>query len=731
MSHYVSTQAISMYKTGLDVALDNIANIGTLAHKGRRIDYETEIAQFRRGATAPQGGMGGQNDLSIGMGARIGGIKKMMDLQGPLRSTKSETDLAFEEDGWFVVSDDGGLTKKYTRAGNFSFDTAGNLTNNNGYIIQGWSKDITSKDTNCENEDSSLYVASTGPIRNIVIESGLTMPAKKTSEITLNANLNTGNTVKEKKCIYQLDSSSSTIAGTQEAGYTYQYDDEGNIQEREEDMGVLFNDSGQALNLTENQGIWISYKTAQITTDVINGAGSITINGKKINITNGTAPDAATAINAESGNTGVTAIANIDGTLTLTNLNDDTIAKHKNIRISESTVDGIEITDSTARGNLGIGAAFTAYNYQYHKNDTAITDDITAKTMGVKFNTTEELRRQMQLHANMVKNGSYQDAAASVKVTVNQFGRFEVINNHDNDTTTSIPLNLNVTSYTGDSMSSVSENTLLSATFSALNTTLTEGSGASASTASLHAASHEKSIDVFDSLGSQHTVQFEFRKIDGKQWSWRVRVPEPGNLVGHPADASGNSIKKNVYENGTVTFNSDGSLKGFNPPVISYDPGNGAKAPQLLRLDFGKANTFTGISSTDSVTRSDIGQNGYGAGSLQRIRIDSTGTIIGKFDNGRSIGLAKVAVATFANNEGLESEGGSLSVESPNSGSANIGVAGIGNRSKVRSGFLEMSNIEMSKALSTMIREQNSVIVNSKGFQTEQKVLETLINKLG
>ena len=68
-----------------------------------------------------------------------------------------------------------------------------------------------------------------------------------------------------------------------------------------------------------------------------------------------------------------------------------------------------------------------------------------------------------------------------------------------------------------------------------------------------------------------------------------------------------------------------------------------------------------GLASTDNdSSTADISQDGYASGELNGIRIDQSGTLVGSFTNGRSLGLAQVGVAKFANNEGLASEGGNF-----------------------------------------------------------------------
>jgi flagellar hook protein FlgE len=170
----------------------------------------------------------------------------------------------------------------------------------------------------------------------------------------------------------------------------------------------------------------------------------------------------------------------------------------------------------------------------------------------------------------------------------------------------------------------------------------------------MNAATHTTSLDIFDTLGSKHTLTLHYRKAhtstganDPTVWNFYADVPKPSTLD-NPA-------------NGYVKFNPDGSLNSFNPPSLIFNPNNGSDSGQAVQLDFGNLNGFGGLTSFDAPSStSGQTQDGYPGGDLQDLTIDQTGTIIGVFTNGRSYSLAQVAMAKFVNNEGLMHEGGSL-----------------------------------------------------------------------
>ncbi|MFP4331808.1 MAG: flagellar hook protein FlgE [Campylobacterales bacterium] len=715
-SLWSGVSGMQAHQIALDVEGNNISNVNTTGFKYSRANFADMLSQTKRIATSPQSSRGGQNELAIGLGTQINSTQKIF-LQGSIQSTDKNTDMAIQGDGFFMVSADAGSTYRYTRSGDFTFDANGNLVDNNGYVVQGWLKEISSDSDACEGEDLFTKVDSSGPTQNIQIDPGLTLPAKSTGEIQLKANLTSGDTVEQMECIYELDSSASTSAD----GSNMRYDSNGEPTQLAEDFGVLFNDDGEAFNLTAGQGIWMSYNTAQVTAanPVAAGAhGHETItfelsDGSNYDInynlsdTTATATDnantIATAINQRSEHTGIEAVVTGAGsdTLQLINYNDDTIGKSKNI-----------VIDAVSDASSGLSAGdedITAYRYNY-------TDAPNADSASGQFKTTEDLRALVQQDANIEKSGTYVESAASVQVTVNDAGRFEIKNQDDGDTSAD-SLRLAVTAY---SDTNVSANTRFTSTFAALNASLSEDSFLT--TTAINAASHYTSIEVFDSLGSKHVMEFEFRKTGSSEWSWRSVVPEPGVITGHP------DTKNNVYENGTVTFNNDGSLRGFNPPTLQYDPQNGSKAPQLIRLEWGTSGKYDGLTSVDMPSSTEnIKQNGFGAGDLLQIRTDATGTLLGSFSNGKTVGLAQVAMAKFANNAGLQSEGNNHFSQSANSGDPIVGEAATSGRGEIAAASLEMSNVDLSRSLTQLIVVQRGFQANSKTVTTSDQVLNTLL----
>ena len=160
----------------MDVIGDNIANVNTTGYKRGSVAFQEMLSQTISGASAPDGNKGGANAEQVGLGVQVGSITNQFT-QGTTESTGSNSDMAIEGNGFFILSQ--GESKLYTRAGNFSLDKDGNLVQSgSGRVMQGWMAD----DSGMVNTNSQLA--------SVKVPIGKTMPAKATSTITYEQNIN-------------------------------------------------------------------------------------------------------------------------------------------------------------------------------------------------------------------------------------------------------------------------------------------------------------------------------------------------------------------------------------------------------------------------------------------------------------------------------------------------------------------------------------------------------------
>ncbi len=707
-SLYSGVSGLQSHQVAMDVEANNIANVNTIGFKYSRANFSDLLAQTRSIATAPQGSLGGKNAVQVGLGSTVSSMTKIFS-QGSIQNSDKNTDVAIQGDGFFIVSPDAGNTYKYTRAGDFKFDAAGNFVDNNGFVVQGWLRDKVTGE-----------VDSTAPITDINIPPGLTTPASATSEVVLKSNLNSGPLVESFSPAYMVSSGTPPALPTPSA-----VDANGNPI-ASGDMGVMFNDVGEAFALQKDQGVWASFLSAEKTDGLAVAASTgasdeldITFElddgtFKTITTSGATGSETAaenanryvSAINAQSATTGVTASYNaITGGIELVNTNGTASSSH-NIRLTINAGDN---------SGLVAGTSITAYKYQYNptaSNKTANFD----KT----FTTIADLREALEIQAHSLDvDGDGTVNENNIEISVNENGKIEISNPGGGEDAYDINMKI-----TGISGGGVTDNTRFTRNMEALNTVLPVGGGGTAYSQSFNAATHSSSIDVFDSLGSKHTLRMEFRKtaVDvetGSTWDMKVSVPPPATI---------DTIAPYEEKVGSIRFNNDGSMATYSPPNISFSANNGSAPDQQVGLRFGTANSFDGMTSFDSVsTTSGISQDGYTGGDLVGIRIDQSGTVVGSFSNGRSFGLAQVGMAKFTNNEGLATEGGNVFIQTANSGDPIIGTAATAGRGFIQSSALEASNVDLSRALTQLIIIQRGYQANGKTITTSDQLLETLI----
>ncbi|EAH4889920.1 flagellar hook protein FlgE [Campylobacter jejuni] len=849
-SLWSGVSGLQAHQVAMDVEGNNISNVNTTGFKYSRADFGTMFSQTVKIATAPTDGRGGSNPLQIGLGVSVSSTTRIHS-QGSVQTTDKNTDVAINGDGFFMVSDDGGLTNYLTRSGDFKLDAYGNFVNNAGFVVQGWNI----------NWDTQSIDSSRTP-QNIFIDPGMHIPAAQSTEVAIKANLNSGlNIGTASRPLYSLD---SVHGFNQKTGETKDENDTGTTQfyttsknavevtEKGVDAGSLFNANGQGLNLRDGQGIWVSYADAKYSTNQLGfnafdpnlhqnqtaafwGNGNqktrldIVINGVVIqNNTIGSIDEAIDYINtftaptdARQG-TGVRAVKNADGSgIDFVNDNaDGTTDNMKNINlvVNANNTAGEAWTATwnaatntfnqytqiqqnnaslwTATGgqagtqnNLTGGRSaqiITAHKYIYSSSPQTLPpmynpdggfnyipgtpgnpptwNGTDAATIGSQnyynavmngsllntdirtFHTTEDLRELLQRDARygVDYDGSGKFAAAdvneNVKVVVNSSGAFSLtnVNKTSNSPTLTAPggqgplnfgphnMNFNITAYT-DERGTVSTNDAFTKIFKGLDGSFPAGNQVKQSEL-LKLSAFSAGLEIYDSLGSKHTLEVQFVKQSttqdgGNEWQMIIRVPEPAEI-----NTTGEGPNNIIV--GTARFNNDGSLSNYNPRTINFSPNNGAAPNQQIKLSFGTSGSNDGLVSSNSAsTLTGQATDGYTSGNLKpdAIRVDDKGNILGEFTNGKTFAVAKIAMASVANNSGLEEIGGNLFKVTANSGNIVVGEAGTGGRGEMKTSALEMSNVDLSRSLTELIIIQRGYQANSKTISTSDQMLQTLI----
>ena len=241
------------------------------------------------------------------------------------------------------------------------------------------------------------------------------------------------------------------------------------------------------------------------------------------------------------------------------------------------------------------------------------------------------------------------------------------------------------------------------------------------------AANFSTVVTVYDSLGQGHDLTVLFRKTaTANEWSYRVAA----NASEISGGTAGNLQQVNAA-GGLLAFNSDGSLDSTAPTntnITAIGPitwANGATSQSIPASAF----SFTGTTQfalPSSVSQ--VNQNGSSSGILKGISIGNDGVITGQFTSGGNQPLFRIALADFANPQGLAHVGNSLYLESQESGAALTGSPGDGSFGTVLSGSLELSTVDLATEFVKMVTTQRGFQASSRTITVTDTLLEEVSN---
>ncbi|MFE6967050.1 flagellar hook protein FlgE [Agromyces sp. NPDC057679] len=197
-----------------------------------------------------------------------------------------------------------------------------------------------------------------------------------------------------------------------------------------------------------------------------------------------------------------------------------------------------------------------------------------------------------------------------------------------------------------------------------------------------------RDLDVYDASGNKTTLSITFTR----------------SATGWDVSEGGTAIGTLTYANGALTSGASMTIGG-------------------VAVDFSETTGFAKL--TDLGVKS---QDGRPVGSLDSYSIAPDGTIVGTFSNGASEPLARIAMATFVNPGGLQKAGGSTYEATANSGAVTYGTAGSAGFGKLASGYLEMSNVDLSQEFADLIVAQRGFQANARIVTTSDQILEEVTN---
>ncbi|CCD97059.1 putative flagellar hook protein FlgE [Bradyrhizobium sp. ORS 375] len=232
------------------------------------------------------------------------------------------------------------------------------------------------------------------------------------------------------------------------------------------------------------------------------------------------------------------------------------------------------------------------------------------------------------------------------------------------------------------------------------------------------------SMTVYDSLGQAHTLDVTWTKsATANEWTAQIA----------PATASDGTVTGGTY---TIDFNSDGSLNTVSSTSLDIAWNNGAAASSIA-LDFGTTGGGTnGLtqkasgSTTPSVSNFSAESDGVSFGTLSSISVGKNGIVQATYSNGQTVPIYKLAVATFADPNGLMANSNGMYTSTAESGNATLQTSGQNGAGTVYGGELESSTTDTTGQFSSMISAQQAYSAASQVISAVNKMYDTLISSM-
>jgi flagellar hook protein FlgE len=231
------------------------------------------------------------------------------------------------------------------------------------------------------------------------------------------------------------------------------------------------------------------------------------------------------------------------------------------------------------------------------------------------------------------------------------------------------------------------------------------------------AGSYDVTMGVYDELGVLQSVAIRFTRTTNPN-SWTFSLSPTDTSGSAIVDASGNPVG-----NGTLSFDTRGQWVS-DSGMLSVPGSPGATTPTIVDMD------LTGMTMLATANGAALGsQDGLAAGSLMGFNVSAnTGEIFGAYSNGDTRLVGQLALAMFVNPSGLLRQGGNKYVAALNSGEPRVGAPAAGGRGTIASGYVEGSNVDMSREFANMILAQRGFQASSRVINVSDQMLQELVN---
>lgn len=306
------------------------------------------------------------------------------------------------------------------------------------------------------------------------------------------------------------------------------------------------------------------------------------------------------------------------------------------------------------------------------------------------------------------------------------------IPSNQNDQSLLQPININSLNGFGDATSDVSIRANLQS-----STPVTAGYTNGALAAGTLTPDFETNLQVFDSQGGAHTVVLSALKTGTNQWNYELTFDD-----GTALDAATHT--NGLIGQGLLNFNTDGTVNlgtstltnaggtAITIPGGALDFTYNATGPNAvdngsITFDFGTDGEADGFSQFDSLsTLISSSADGASFDNVNGVSIGQDGSVTALFDNGLTLTVFKLPVATFQNPDGLTRRQGNSFGISDLSGDFALQQAGFGGAGNVAPNSLEQSTVDLANEFSELIKVQRAFSASTRIITTSDEILEEL-----
>jgi len=246
-------------------------------------------------------------------------------------------------------------------------------------------------------------------------------------------------------------------------------------------------------------------------------------------------------------------------------------------------------------------------------------------------------------------------------------------------------------------------------------------------------------IDVYDSLGTEHTLNLSYTQNAANDWT--VTVSSPDNTAGGSTTIGSAEIKFGNASGNAVAAGTIGSISNATGALSASSYSNGGAATLSLSPDFGEGTqpvtlnlgTYGGSSGLTQYAGTSfdllgITQNGVPQGSFSNVSVDTKGSVVVNYTNGQSQTVAQVPITTFNAPDALQSQNGQAYTATAASGTPLTNATGSNGAGSLVVGSTEDSNVDIATEFTKLITAQEAYSANAKVVTTADQLATTTID---